>query len=139
LREAGTLSASAADNPHHPRLGGNCLWDRVWHRLPRTYGRDPNRQDDQAQAMHLERLKQIERSVVVQKPAHEAVQIFAKYQLSGEEDRMPELACDLEAKPSKLHNHVGSDCGAQFGMEAQVCRKLAILQQIVGDSSLELP
>ena len=89
--------------------------------------------------MHLERLKQVERGVVVQKPAHEAVQIVAEYQLSGEEHRMPELACDLEAKPSEFHYHVGPDGGAQLSMEAKVCRELAILQQIVGDSSLELP
>ena len=89
--------------------------------------------------MHLQKLLQLERSVVVQKPAHEAVQIVAEYQLSGEEHRMPEFACDLEAKPSEFHYYVGPDCGAQFGMEAQVCCELAILQQIVGDSSLELP
>ena len=76
--------------------------------------------------------------MVVQKSAHEAVQIGTEYQLSGEEHRMPELARDLEAKPSKLHNHVGSDCGAQFSMEAKVCRKLAILQQIIGDMGGEL-
>src|ERR1700737_3517779 len=99
------------------RSRGDRLRDRVWHRLRRTNTRDPHRQNDKTQAMHLERLKQVERSVVVQKPAHEAVQIVAEYQLSGEEHRMPEFACDLEAKPSEFHYYVGPDCARQFGME----------------------
>src|SRR6266849_8077697 len=78
---------------------------------------DPHGQDDQAQALRLQPVLNFQRLVIMQEPADETVEFVGEDELASEKYRVRELARDFETQTLKLDDDVGSDRGAQLGME----------------------
>jgi hypothetical protein len=59
---------------------------------------DSHWKNHEAQTVQLQPLEQLECSMVVQKAAEKAVELFVEDELSGEENSVRELAGDFQAK-----------------------------------------
>src|SRR5260370_4000822 len=58
---------------------------------------NPHRQDHQAQALHLQGFLQLERGVIVQEAADEALQFGPENEFAGEEHRLREFLGNVQA------------------------------------------
>jgi hypothetical protein len=88
--------------------------------------------------MQLQPSKQIERGMVVEKPAEESVDLFVEDQLTSKENRLRKYLGDLETQPSQLHHYVRADSRSDFCVKTEIRGQLTILQHVVRNLALEL-
>ena len=80
-------------------------------------------ENHQTQTMQLQPSKQIERGMVVEKPAEESVDLFIEDQLTSKEHRLRKYLGDLEAQPSQFHHYIRPDSRSDFCVGTEIRRQ----------------